>query len=207
MTLHNKFDRPVDDWADYFFNFISQKSGVNITDPKKSPEYTAIADKINNWQKTRRPFPKKNWDIIFLKQAYEWSEYSHDARTKHGCVLTNRRHRVIAAGYNGFIRGIDDSVLPNYDGAKYPFMLHSEMSCLLDCANQGKSTYNTIMYITGEPCLNCLQAMYQAGVKEIVYGNRQSVMLNSDIDYITNKAIILGLIGDKMAIRHIDYGS
>jgi len=166
----------------------------------------AAKNKIQHWkQNCQKPIPPKDWDRIFLKQAFEWAKLTHDAETGHGAVLTNKDHRVIATGYNGFVRGIQDDILPNIRPEKYPFCLHAEANAILDCARRGESTQDTIIYITGEPCFNCLQLAYQAGVKEIIYGNKSSNMLNTDIDYKTNVEIFLWLVRDKLTIRHIDY--
>jgi len=168
-----------------------------------SPE---ALNKIHRWAfHDRQPIIKKSWDITFLEQAFLWAERSHDAQTKHGAVLTTDDHHIIATGYNGFVRNIADDILPNTRPFKYGFMIHSEVNCILDCAYQGKSTKNSIMYVTGEPCLNCYQLMYQAGVKKVVYGNNNSHMLDTDLDYQTNVEIFLWLVKENFSVKHIDY--
>ena len=163
-------------------------------------------EKIDQWSHSRKKIIRPDWDITFLEQAYNWSKRSHDAETQHRAVLTTQDRRVIATGYNGFIRGINDNILPNTRlDNKYVWLLHSENNCILDCAYQGKSAKNSIMYVTGEPCLNCYQLMYQAGVVEIVYGNRSSNMINTDEDYRINVEIFLYLTKDKLKVRHVDY--
>ena len=99
-----------------------------------------------------------------------WSEKSHDAETQCGCVLV-RDKTPLSTGYNGFIRDIDDSVLPNCRPHKYPFMLHAEWNTVLNCARQGKSTLGATAYITTKPCFLCFQSLYQAGINRIVYSN------------------------------------
>lgn len=173
----------------------------------KKPDLSCKAiDKIHYWHKQyRQTKEKEDWDITFLKQAFEWSKRSHDAQTACGAVLTTPDHHIISTGYNGFIRGIRDNVLPNLRPEKYPWMIHAEHNAILDCAYQGKSARGSIMYVTGEPCLNCFQFMFQAGVSEIVYGNNHAVMTQTDEDYKTNVEIFLWLTREKLKVRHIDY--
>lgn len=113
---------------------------------------------------------KIDWDLIFLREALLWSEKSHDAETQCGCVLV-KDQTPLSTGYNGFVRGIDDSVLPNIRPHKYPFMIHAELNAVLNCARQGKSTLGATAYITTTPCFQCLQLLWQAGITHIVYSN------------------------------------
>lgn len=108
------------------------------------------------------------WDITFLRQAIEAADRSHDAETKCGCVLT-KDNTILSAGYNGFVRDIDDTVLPNCRPHKYPFMLHAEWNAILNCARQGKSTLGATCYVTTKPCFLCFQSLWQAGISRIVY--------------------------------------
>jgi len=167
--------------------------------------------KIKYWHKNLREDRKTpDWDTIFLRQAYEWREKSHDAQTQHGAVLVKNK-RIISSGYNGFVQGIQDDILPNLRDPsgnlndKHVWMIHSEHSAILDCAKQGRSAEGSTMYVTGKPCLNCCQFMYQAGVVEVVYGNTLSNMIVSNPDYEINLEIFLWLAKDKFKLRYVDY--
>ena len=121
-------------------------------------------------EKLRIEIEREEWDHIFLREALMWSEKSHDVETQCGCVLV-RDKTPLSVGYNGFVRDIDDSVLPNMRPHKYPFMLHAEWNAILNCARQGKSTLGATAYITTKPCFLCFQSLYQAGITRIVYSN------------------------------------
>lgn len=114
--------------------------------------------------------PKMKWDHTFLLEALLASYRSHDANTQCGCVIV-KDNTILSSGYNGFIRGIDDGVLPNTRPFKYPFFLHSELNAVLNCAKQGKSTLGATAYITTKPCLQCFQMLWQAGIVRIVHSN------------------------------------
>ena len=111
---------------------------------------------------------RTKWDHIFLREAILWAERSHDAETQCGAVLV-RDKTPLSVGYNGFIRDIDDSVLPNCRPHKYPFMLHAEWNAILNCARQGKSTLGATCYVTTKPCFLCFQSLWQAGIERIVF--------------------------------------
>jgi dCMP deaminase len=172
------------------------------------PSLTSSAtDKIYYWKKhSRKEFNRPKWDTVFLSAAFETAKRSHDAQTCCGAVLTTPEHRQLCTGYNGFMRDIDDSILPNLRPDKYTWMLHAERNVLLSCAYQGISTKGCIMYVTGEPCLDCYQHMYQAGITEIVYGDNQAVMTKTDEDYKTNVEIFLWLTRKNLKVRHVDFG-
>lgn len=111
---------------------------------------------------------RTGWDHTFLREAILWADRSHDADTQCGCVLV-RDKTPLSVGYNGFIRDIDDTVLPNIRPYKYPFMLHAEWNAILNCARQGKSTLEATAYVTTKPCFICFQSLWQAGITRIVY--------------------------------------
>ena len=88
-----------------------------------------------------------DWDNMFFSEAVLWSRRSHDSQTQCGCVLVKNK-TVIATGYNGFMREIDDSSLPSTRPEKYPFMIHAEANAVYNCAREGKSTLGCRAYIT-----------------------------------------------------------
>jgi dCMP deaminase len=143
--------------------------------------------------------PASDWDNIFFLEATLWSRRSHDTQTQCGCVLVKDK-TPLSEGYNGFIRDIDDTVLPRVRPSKYPFMIHAEANAIYNCARQGRSTLGSTAYITALPCCTCLQMLYQCGVKEIVFSdisNPKMSIWNSDYDKI------LELIGEKIHFRYV----
>ena len=49
-----------------------------------------------------------NWDARFLAMVDVVSDWSKDRSTKVGCVIVDERHVVVAVGWNGFPRGVND---------------------------------------------------------------------------------------------------
>jgi dCMP deaminase len=131
-----------------------------------------------------------------MTMAYELAKRSHDCQTQHGCVIINDRKQVLGTGYNGFIKGIDDSQLPNTRPDKYPWMIHSEINALLNCEHR---PVGATAYVTGHPCLHCYQCMYQAGIAVIIYDaapERNAVMIDEAM--MDNIKKLEGLIANRI---------
>ena len=93
------------------------------------------------------------------------------------------------------MRGIDDSLLPNVRPEKYEFMIHSEISAILTCARQGRPTKGMTIYVTGMPCLRCLQYIHQAGIKKVIYGNHTSHIRITSYNVCYTKLLRGNLVG------------
>jgi dCMP deaminase len=136
------------------------------------------------------------WDIVFFKEAILWRENSHDNQTQCGCVLVKDKTS-ISTGYNGFIRDINDDVLPRTRPQKYPFMIHAEANAIYNSVRLGRSTLNSTAYITGAPCLNCLQMLYQCGVYDIRFTDVSKIKMDIfSEEYLS----IMKLIKDKISM-------
>lgn len=144
------------------------------------------------------------WDKHFIEEAIHWSKLSHDIHTKCGAVMVDNDNTIISAGYNGFIRGIDDSDLPLDRPDKYHFMIHAEANCIYNATRQNKVVKGTKMYVTGKPCIACLQAMWQCGVASIVYTDYSDPKICRDQDKIYTT--LLKKMGDGIIIDFIPMG-
>jgi len=129
---------------------------------------------IESWRHSCVPIERMSWTDYFILQAYLISTRSLDARTRCGSVITSPEKDIVSTGYNSFIRNIKDDILPNSGPAKYDFMIHSEHNAILACARHGKSCKGAYIYITGLPCINCLQFIYQAGISKLYYLNHNT---------------------------------
>lgn len=136
---------------------------------------------IKKWANNRNNIYKRiDWDSYFLQLAYDVAKRSHDSQTQHGSVIVSSTNEIISTGYNGVIRDINDKILPNTRPEKYAFMIHSEHNAILSCARQGKSTLGSKIYVTGEPCINCYQLIWQAGIQEVIFGQKSSHMQQNE---------------------------
>jgi dCMP deaminase len=108
---------------------------------------------------------RPSWTNYFLGLAKVVSQRSHDVHTQHGCVITDSNNRILGVGYNGFPRGLDDSLLPTSRPEKYPWMVHSERNALSNCVVRPD---NGIAYVTGQCCNDCIMALWQEGVTKVI---------------------------------------
>jgi len=114
--------------------------------------------------------PNNKWDIRFMRIAKEISQWSKDPSSKIGAVIVNDDHRILATGYNGFPRGIqDDEDRLNNREIKYSLIVHAEMNALMNALYSGVSVKGTTLYVYGLPvCDNCTKSVIQAGISRVV---------------------------------------
>ena len=112
---------------------------------------------------------RPSWNNWFMSLAFIIAQRSIDPATKHGAVLSNKKHQILGVGYNGFPRGGDDCNLPKSRPFKYHYMVHAESNCIINSQNLIMSSDYT-MHVTGMPCYNCMLLMIQSGIKHVVYG-------------------------------------
>jgi len=129
-----------------------------------------------------------------MREALEVAKRSKDAQTKVGAVLVAKDdNSTIATGYNGFIRGAPDHLLPTTRPEKYKFIKHSEENLIANCARRGIATKDTYVVITMSPCINCLRLLWQAGIDTIYfleeYKDFQDSIKMSDLEVDVKKMI------------------
>lgn len=115
--------------------------------------------------------PEKKWDVRYIELAYKVSEWSKDPSTKIGCVVVGDKGQVLAQGYNGFPRGIEDSEerLDNRE-TKLKYVVHGEMNAIYNACYNGISLEGSTMYVTGLPtCSDCAKGVIQVGIKRVVW--------------------------------------
>ena len=114
---------------------------------------------------------EKKWDVRYIELAYKVSEWSKDPSTKIGCVVVGDKGQVLAQGYNGFPRGIEDSEerLDNRE-TKLKYVVHGEMNAIYNACYNGISLEGSTMYVTGLPtCSDCAKGVIQVGIKRVVW--------------------------------------
>lgn len=127
-----------------------------------------------------------DWHKYFLEIAEVVSKRSPDPNTKHGCVLVDKNNRVLSTGYNGPIQGLSHDLIEWERPNKYLWMIHAEDNAVTfaKCDLEGSTAY-----ITGRPCVPCLRRLVQAGVKSIIFGNREAKCITEDEKIVTQKII------------------
>ena len=120
---------------------------------------------LKNVKNKIEPIDKPSWTEYFITMAKLASTRSADAETKHGCVIADKKNRVIGVGYNSFPANMPDNILPNKRPEKYKWMVHAERNALANCVVRPEGC---TAYITGRPCLDCAKSLYQEGIEHFV---------------------------------------
>ena len=113
-----------------------------------------------------------SWDEYFMGVAKLSAKRSKDPNTQVGCCIVNQDKRIVAVGYNGMPRGCKDEEFPwaNRQGAlqdtKYAYVVHAELNAIL---NATTPLAGCSLYVTLFPCNECMKAIIQSGIKEVIF--------------------------------------
>lgn len=111
------------------------------------------------------------WPEYFTEMASLVSTKSKDASTKVGAVLVGPNNEIRSTGYNGFPKGVLESVPSRHERpTKYLFTEHAERNSIYLAARQGTRTEGCTLYMNywPLPCCDCTRALIQAGIARIV---------------------------------------
>lgn len=137
---------------------------------------------------------KNSWHDYFLQMCDTVATRSKDTSVKVGCVIVGPDHGIRSTGYNGFPRGMADSI-PETDlildaetripqqslvrradeirarferPMKYKVTEHSERNAIYNAARHGTPLEGCELYCTSNPpfppCTDCSRAIIQSGI-------------------------------------------
>lgn len=112
---------------------------------------------------------KNMWDERFIKLTDVIGEWSKDPSTRVGAVIVDKNRRIISAGYNGYPRGIDDTIV-NRD-QKILKTIHAEANAIM-FARQHLD--GCTIYINFPPCSSCAASIVQSGITRVVFKEPQA---------------------------------
>ena len=113
-----------------------------------------------------------NWDEYFMGVAKLSGLRSKDPGTQVGACIVNPENRIVGVGYNGLPYGCHDEDFPwsnktgELDQTKYAYVVHAELNAILNSTHQLKDCR---IYVSLFPCHECVKAIIQVGIKEIIY--------------------------------------
>lgn len=113
---------------------------------------------------------RPSWDEYFMSTALLMASRSACTRLRVGCVLVSggeRKNRIIAAGYNGFLPGLphQSRVRDGHEQAT----VHAEQNAIADAARRGISVEGATAYISHYPCIHCAKILAAGGIQGIKY--------------------------------------
>ena len=113
-----------------------------------------------------------SWDQYFMGVAKLSAYRSKDPNTQVGACIVSPENKIVGVGYNGLPWGCEDDQFPwsNREGdmydTKYPYVVHAELNALLNSIQKLKDCR---IYVSLFPCHECVKAIIQSGIKEIIY--------------------------------------
>lgn len=113
-----------------------------------------------------------SWDQYFMGVAKLSAFRSKDPNTQVGACIVTPENKIVGVGYNGLPWGCEDTDFPwdNREGemydTKYPYVVHAELNAIL---NSIQKLQGCRIYVSLFPCHECVKAIIQSGIKEIIY--------------------------------------
>lgn len=124
---------------------------------------------------------KEELDSVYMGTAILHSKLSKARRATVGAVLVTKEG-VCLTGYNGTAIGRDNNCENEVQHWEYSHCttwletksetIHAELNCILKAAREGVSCLGATIYTTLSPCVPCSAMLVNAGVAEVVYGDK-----------------------------------
>ena len=107
------------------------------------------------------------WDERYIELAKHVADWSKDPNAHVGAVVTDRRRRVIALGFNGLPVKVEDRAERLTDKTqKNEMVVHAEENAILIA---GPAADGSTIYVYGKPvCSRCAGVLIQAGIARVV---------------------------------------
>lgn len=113
-----------------------------------------------------------NWNQYFMGVAKLSAYRSKDPNTQVGACIVSPDNKIVGVGYNGLPWGCDDKAFPwekreggLYD-TKYAYVVHAELNAIL---NSTQNLKGCRIYVSLFPCHECVKAIIQSGITQILY--------------------------------------
>jgi len=113
-----------------------------------------------------------SWDQYFMGVAKLSAFRSKDPNTQVGACIVTPENKIVGVGYNGLPWGCEDNDFPwdNREGnmydTKYAYVVHAELNAIL---NSIQKLQGCRIYVSLFPCHECVKAIIQSGIQEIIY--------------------------------------
>jgi dCMP deaminase len=135
----------------------------------------------------------QKWQHRYLDVADLMASWSKDPSTKCGAVLVSADGKIVSTGYNGFPKGLDDSLMADRE-YKAPRVIHAERNAL---ANARQDVRGMTLYVTHPCCPICANLISAFGLAAVVcrdntdFGVRyeqsitEQILRDAGIEFIT----------------------
>lgn len=130
---------------------------------------------------------------VFMRTAFDFASLSRCVSHKVGCIAV-KDNRIIATGVNGTAPGYMNCdevfIEKSFDREEHhefsdKYEIHAEMNMILFAVREGISLNNASLFVTLNPCWNCIKHLSVTGIKNIWYYNEydrtQTELNNIDV--------------------------
>lgn len=109
------------------------------------------------------------WDQRFFEMCALLATWSEDRSRRVGAVIVGDANQIIATGYNGLPRGVEeiDERHAKEADEKYYWFEHAERNAIYNAARIGVSVANSGIYTNLFPCADCTRAIIQSGITKL----------------------------------------
>lgn len=108
------------------------------------------------------------WDRRFLELSDVIARWSKDPSRGVGAVIVSPSRQIVATGFNGLPRGIEDRPERLERPVKYDLIVHAEMNAIVQCARNGVTPVGSTIYTSFSPCVHCTLSIIQSGIVRVV---------------------------------------
>ena len=91
------------------------------------------------------------WDRRFLELSDVIARWSKDPSRGVGAVIVSPARQILATGFNGLPRGVEDRPDRLERPVKYDLIVHAEMNAIVQCARNGVSPLGATIYTSFSP--------------------------------------------------------
>lgn len=122
----------------------------------------------------------KSWsDEFWLDLVDLVATQSHCLKKKVGCVIVDKKKRLVSMGVNGTLAGMPNKCEDDAGKTIHREVLHAEMNAL---ANADRKISGCTAYLNYSPCENCAKTLLQFGIKRFVI--RGEVKDQETLDFV-----------------------
>ena len=122
----------------------------------------------------------KSWsDEFWLDLVDLVATQSHCLKKKVGCVIVDKKKRLVSMGVNGTLAGMPNKCEDDNGKTIHREVLHAEMNAL---ANADRKISGCTAYLNYSPCENCAKTLLQFGIKRFVI--RGEVKDQETLDFV-----------------------
>jgi len=146
--------------------------------------------------------PRPSWDEYYLTIATDVAARASCPAGHVGAVIVSAENVIIMTGYNGSPTGITHCTelgcswvsRTGSDGSErsYARHVHAEANAIARAARVGVRLNASTLYVTQEPCPDCLKLCLQAGIRVIVAGTvKDRNWWHEAVDICNNASVVL----------------